>query len=100
MNARFALATTLMGALAAGSALAQPVTGPYVSLGGGANFLQDERLNTRLDPEALLGTKIGFDTGPRRRRRGRLWLRQWVPHRGRGAIGARMTPAACRAAAS
>ncbi len=39
---------------------AQPVTGPYVSLGGGGNIVQDETL--RLNP-AFPGGKLRFDTG-------------------------------------
>jgi len=41
-------------------AQAQPVTGPYVSLGGGGNWLQDETL--RLDENFPPG-KFRFDTG-------------------------------------
>ncbi|HTZ69649.1 MAG TPA: OmpA family protein [Acetobacteraceae bacterium] len=48
------------GALIAGAAWAQPVTGPYVSLGGGANFLQDEQI--RGNP-FFPGRKLTFDTG-------------------------------------
>ncbi len=43
-----------------GAALAQPVTGPYVSLGGGANFLQDERI--RENP-FFAPSKLSFQTG-------------------------------------
>ena len=54
------------GALAAAAvalvpaAKAQPVSGPYVSLGGGENWLQDETL--RLNPNFPSG-KLRFDTG-------------------------------------
>ena len=53
------------GALVAAFALspaaqAQPVSGPYVSLGGGGNWLQDETL--RLNPNFPSG-KLRFDTG-------------------------------------
>ncbi len=41
-------------------AMAQPVTGPYVSLGGGGNLLQDEQL--RLN-ENFPGSKLRFDAG-------------------------------------
>jgi outer membrane protein OmpA-like peptidoglycan-associated protein len=53
-----ALAVT--GSLCAGGAWAQPVSGPYVSLGGGANFLQDERI--RENP-FFAPSKLAFDTG-------------------------------------
>ena len=43
------------------SAHAQPVTGPYVSLGGGGNLVQDESL--RLN-ENFPGSKMRFDVGP------------------------------------
>jgi OmpA-OmpF porin, OOP family len=46
--------------LMAGAADAQPVTGPYVALGGGANFLQDETV--RLSP-AFPSGKDRFDVG-------------------------------------
>jgi outer membrane protein OmpA-like peptidoglycan-associated protein len=49
--------------LAAGfgfSAYAQPVTGPYISLGGGGNLLQDEKL--RLDENFPAG-KFQYDIG-------------------------------------
>ena len=39
---------------------AQPVTGPYISLGGGGNLVQDETL--RLNP-AFPSGKLRFDTG-------------------------------------
>ena len=44
----------------AGAASAQPVTGPYVSLGGGGNLLQDETL--RLN-ENFPGNKLRYDVG-------------------------------------
>jgi outer membrane protein OmpA-like peptidoglycan-associated protein len=44
------------------SALAQPVTGPYVSLGGGINYLQDERINAGSNPST--GSKLNFNVGP------------------------------------
>jgi OOP family OmpA-OmpF porin len=49
----------LIAALA-GAAHAQPVTGPYVSLGGGGNLVQDESL--RLN-ENFPGSKLRFDAG-------------------------------------
>ncbi len=63
MRLRLALATTTMlGALLllAPRASAQPVTGPYVSAGGGINLLQDEEV--RLSPE-FPGGKIRPDVG-------------------------------------
>jgi len=52
------VATLLLG----GTALAQPVTGPYVSLGGGGDLLQDQRLT----PGDAAGPfdKLRFDGGP------------------------------------
>ncbi len=47
-------------ALATQVAKAQPVTGPYVSLGGGGNLLQDEHL--KLDENFPAG-KFRYDTG-------------------------------------
>jgi len=58
----------------AGSAAAQPVTGPYVSLGGGANFLPDEktdaaglygagRLRLKTGATALGSVGYGFGNG-------------------------------------
>ena len=41
-------------------ALAQPVTGPYVSLGGGGNLLQDEAIR---ENENFPGSKLRFDVG-------------------------------------
>jgi outer membrane protein OmpA-like peptidoglycan-associated protein len=41
-------------------ALAQPVTGPYVSLGGGGNLLQDEAIR---ENENFPGSKLRFDLG-------------------------------------
>ncbi len=58
------LLTSALGAvglaLMAVPARAQPVTGPYVSLGGGGNLVQDETL--RLNPSFPAG-KLRFDTG-------------------------------------
>jgi OOP family OmpA-OmpF porin len=44
----------------ADSAWAQPVTGPYVSLGGGGNLLQDETIRQN---ENFPGSKLRFDVG-------------------------------------
>ncbi len=44
----------------AGAATAQPVTGPYVSLGGGGNLLQDETIRQN---ENFPGSKLRFDIG-------------------------------------
>ena len=59
------LAATALGSIAAAAlgssgVHAQPVTGPYVSLGGGGNLVQDETL--RLNPAFPAG-KLRFDTG-------------------------------------
>jgi outer membrane protein OmpA-like peptidoglycan-associated protein len=51
----------IVGAGVAAGAQAQPVTGPYVSLGGGGNLIQDESL--RLN-ENFPGSKLRFDGGP------------------------------------
>ena len=50
----------LAAAFGAPRAMAQPVTGPYVSIGGGGNLLQDEHL--RLDDNFPAG-KFRYDTG-------------------------------------
>ena len=57
--------TTLLAIASAGAisaAHAQPVTGPYVSLGGGGNILQDEKLQAA--PANFPGSKLNFDDGP------------------------------------
>ncbi len=55
-----AVLSTATSALMPHTALAQPVSGPYVSLGGGGNLIQDETL--RLNPAFPAG-KLRFDTG-------------------------------------
>jgi outer membrane protein OmpA-like peptidoglycan-associated protein len=63
MDRRIPYLTALLLAVAgaaSSTAQAQPVTGPYVSLGGGGNWLQDETL--RLDENFPPG-KFRFDTG-------------------------------------
>ena len=57
---RSLLLSTATLAACLSAAEAQPVTGPYVSLGGGGNWLQDETL--RLNPAFPAG-KLRFDTG-------------------------------------
>ena len=46
-------------ALTISSVGAQPVSGPYVSLGGGGNYLQDERLTK----DTVINGKLRFDIG-------------------------------------
>ena len=46
--------------LLAGGAIAQPVSGPYVSLGGGGNLLQDETIRQN---ENFPGSKLRYDIG-------------------------------------
>ena len=63
MNRRLLLSTVILapcGLALISPAQAQPVTGPYVSLGGGGNLVQDETL--RLNPAFPAG-KLRFDTG-------------------------------------
>ncbi len=61
MIRRLSLATvTGLGLAAAAPANAQPVTGPYVSLGGGGNLVQDESLR---ENENFPGSKLRFDVG-------------------------------------
>jgi hypothetical protein len=60
MMVRRLLLATVFGMGFAGAAAAQPVTGPYVSLGGGGNLVQDESL--RLN-ENFPGSKLRFDAG-------------------------------------
>ncbi len=58
-------ATVLASCIAAsGVALAQPVTGLYIGVGGGANFLQREQIRT-VPPQGLPGLfgNAGFNTG-------------------------------------
>ncbi len=57
MKLRNALLVATMFAAPA-AALAQPVTGPYVSLGAGGNYIQDQNI-TRLDIPALGATSYG-----------------------------------------
>jgi opacity protein-like surface antigen len=64
MNARTTLAAAFIGAFAAGAGWAQPVTGPYVSLGGGVNLLQDEKLNVSGQPAFVPDSRLHFDLGP------------------------------------
>ena len=52
----------IAGAGVISAAQAQPVSGPYVSLGGGGNILQDEKL--QVDGTGLNGSKLNFDDGP------------------------------------
>ncbi len=52
--------TGLLASLAAPASWAQPVSGPYVSLGGGGNLLQDEQLR---ENENFPGSKLRFDVG-------------------------------------
>jgi outer membrane protein OmpA-like peptidoglycan-associated protein len=59
MNSRLSIATLILVA-AAPLACAQPVTGPYISLGGGGNQLQDEHL--RLNPD-ITGDRFIHDIG-------------------------------------
>jgi outer membrane protein OmpA-like peptidoglycan-associated protein len=54
------LPVAVAGVVLSGAAMAQPVTGPYVSLGGGGNLTQDEAL--RLN-ENFPGSKLRFDVG-------------------------------------
>jgi len=53
----------IAGAIISGGAWAQPVSGPYVSLGGGANFLQDEKLRVSGEPAFVPDSRLQFDTG-------------------------------------
>ena len=59
---REAIAAALFGGavLLAGAANAQPVSGPYVSLGGGGNLLQDETVRQN---ENFPGSKLRYDIG-------------------------------------
>jgi outer membrane protein OmpA-like peptidoglycan-associated protein len=59
MNRRLLLATSagIIGLSAV--AHAQPVTGPYISLGGGGNYGQDQRLTDGSE----FGTKLRYDVG-------------------------------------
>ena len=50
----------LLALATSGAALAQPVSGPYISLGGGGNLLQDEQLRQN---ENFPGSKLRFDVG-------------------------------------
>jgi outer membrane protein OmpA-like peptidoglycan-associated protein len=61
-HAAAALATGLAAWMVSADALAQPVSGPYVSLGGGGSLLQDQRL-TPLDATTPFD-KLRFDGGP------------------------------------
>jgi hypothetical protein len=60
MSRSLRLTVVSAACLLCGAAWAQPVSGPYVSLGGGANFLQDEKI--RENP-FFPGGKLSFDTG-------------------------------------
>ncbi len=60
MIRRLGWMTVAMASAALTPALAQPVTGPYVSLGFGGNILQDEPLQSSLGP---LNSKVSFNNG-------------------------------------
>ena len=64
MKACNTLAAALVGVCAASAAWAQPVSGPYVSLGGGANLLQDEKLSVSGQPAFVPDSRVRFDVGP------------------------------------
>src|SRR5580698_9239319 len=64
MNARTILAAAFVAACTAGAAVAQPVSGPYVSLGGGINQPQDEKLNVVGQPAFVPDSRLRFDIGP------------------------------------
>jgi OmpA-OmpF porin, OOP family len=57
-------AAAFAGLLAAGNAAAQPVSGPYVSLGGGANLVQDEKLHIEGQPAFAPDSRLNYDVGP------------------------------------
>jgi outer membrane protein OmpA-like peptidoglycan-associated protein len=59
MHRRLPIATLILLA-SAPLAYAQPVTGPYISLGGGGNLMQDEHL--RLNPD-VTGDRFIYDIG-------------------------------------
>src|ERR1700733_14926480 len=58
MQLRSALLATAMMALPLVAANAQPVAGPYISLGGGVNFMQQESIKS-----APSGTNLDLNTG-------------------------------------
>jgi OOP family OmpA-OmpF porin len=60
MNRPLLCCSTILVAIAGFAARSQPVTGPYVSIGGGGNLLQDERL--RLDENFPAG-RFQYDIG-------------------------------------
>jgi outer membrane protein OmpA-like peptidoglycan-associated protein len=60
MNRNLLWCSTMLVAVAGVAANAQPVTGPYVSIGGGGNLLQDER--TKLDDNFPAG-RFQYDIG-------------------------------------
>jgi outer membrane protein OmpA-like peptidoglycan-associated protein len=66
MMRRVLLAGAAIAGLSAASlpraASAQPVSGPYISLGGGINYLQDERVRAGSNPAT--GSKLNWDVGP------------------------------------
>ena len=62
MSRRSTLLAVAGAGLAVSAAHAQPVNGPYVSLGGGGNLLQDEKL--QVDGTGFNGSKLDFDGGP------------------------------------
>jgi OOP family OmpA-OmpF porin len=65
MHSTTRLAVAVSGALlAAGTAAAQPVTGPYISLGGGANLVQDEKLHVEGQPAFVPDSRLRYDVGP------------------------------------
>jgi outer membrane protein OmpA-like peptidoglycan-associated protein len=62
MCRRVLLTAAALGGLSLQAARAQPVSGPYVSLGGGINILQDERLSAF--PNPATGSKLSYNVGP------------------------------------
>ena len=49
-------------ALAPAAGLAQPVTGPYISLGGGIDYLQNQAVHGSAEP--YTGNRLGVNVGP------------------------------------
>src|SRR5450631_3171812 len=62
MKLRSVLLASALMALPLAAVNAQPVAGPYISLGGGVNFMQQEPVNS-IGGVAVTGTNLQLNTG-------------------------------------
>ena len=64
MSRKHLLAATLLAPFAmAGAAAAQPISGIYIGAGAGANFMQQEQVQIRVNGQPVAYGRTSFDTG-------------------------------------